>query len=372
MRFWFAASISPTAFGGIHRSMNVLAAELRHYGHTTTVYYARPGKEQYKFRFAFSLAIKLLLSLWGRPHWIIARSTDGLFCAFVAKLFRMKTRVALHNHGWEERVSRLERRLPAALVNNPTTWRARFIGFMLLRLTLKYSYLCISGTIGEARWIANRYPQMRRKLTVIPNGVDPQRDAFWVRQPERPPSFLLVGGFTWKKNLEYGVEVFRRFLADEPAARLFIVGCGSLPESRKQLLLPLGDAVFTVESEIPEKMSRWYETCPMLLFPSRYEGGRPFTVLEAQSRGCMVFAADIPAVRECIDHGKTGFMLSGVNPTADAAFIASVYQNRELGAEVARAAWHKSLRNRSQRQGQRLIKIVLLKTVRKKPRPASA
>lgn len=371
MRFWFAASISPTAFGGIHRSMNVLAAELRHYGHTTKVYYARSGKEQFKFRFALSLAIKLFLGFWNRPHWIIARSTDGLFCAIIARLFHMKTRVALHNHGWEERVSRLERRLPAALVNNPTTWRGRFLGFQLLRLTLTYSHLCISGTIGEAQWLAIRYPAMRRKLTVIPNGIDPQRDTFWLRQPERPPSFLLVGGFTWKKNLEYGVEVFRRFLNDEPAARLFIVGCGVLPEAKKQLLIPLGDAVFTVESEHPDKMSRWYETCPMLLFPSRYEGGRPFTVLEAQSRGCIVFAADTPSVRECIVHGKTGFMLSGVNPAADAAFIASVHHTKALNAEVSRAAWRKSLRNRAQRQGQRLIRIVLLKTVRKKPHTGS-
>jgi len=367
MRFWFAASISPTAYGGIHRSMNTLAAEMRHYGHTAKVYYARTGKERFKYRFAVALAVKLFFGFWKRPHWIVARSTDGLLCAIIARIFRMKTRVALHNHGWEERVSQLERRLPAALVNNPTTWRARLIGFTFLRMTLAWSDLCVSGTINETKWLAVRYPRFRRKLTVIPNGVRNQHDSFWYRQTERPPSFLMAGAFTWKKNLEYGVEVFRRFLDIEPASRLFLVGSGPLPKLKKQLLMPLGDAVFTVESETPDKMWRWYETCPMLLFPSRYEGGRPFTVIEAQSRGCLVFASDIPSVRECITHGLNGFVLSGVNPSADASLIASVYRNRDLCTAVARAAWRKSLRNRTQRQGQRLIRIVLQKTLKKPP-----
>lgn len=365
MRFWFAASISPFAFGGIHRSMNSLAQELRHYGHSVSIYYALPKKKRPKLRFALALALKLVMVFWARPHWIIARSSDGFFAAFVARLFRMKTRVALHNHGWEERVTELEQRLPAALVNNPTTWRGRLLGAALLRATLNYASLCICGTINEAAWVKKRYPGAGKKLAVIPNGILQEREPYWCKAAERPPSFLLVGGFTWKKNMEYGIEVFRRFLEHEPAARLFIVGCGDLPEDKKRLLFSLGDAVFTVESERPEKMARWYESCPILLFPSRYEGGRPFTVLEAQSRGCTVFTTDIPALRECIHDGKTGFVLTGVNPVADAARIDMVYRNAALANTVGLHAWKKAARHRIQRQGQRLMRILLLKTVKK-------
>lgn len=344
--------------------MNFLAAELRRYGHTARIYYATPGKSSHRLRFAIVLALKLLFIFWRRPDWIIARSSDGLFCALISNFFQMKTCVALHNHGWEERVSELEKRLPAALITNPTTWRARMVGFLLLRLTLRHSALCICGTISEARWIEKKYPYVRTKITVIPNGAVPEREPFWSKQSEKPPSFLMVGGFTWKKNLEYGIEIFRRFLESEPAARLFIVGCGTLSRQKKQLLYPLGDAVFTVETESPEKMVRWYESCPILLFPSRYEGGRPFTIIEAQSRGCIVFAADIPAIRECITHGVTGFMLSGANPVADVALIHSIYKNGELTARISRSAWKKAARNSSLRQGQRLIRILLVTTIK--------
>lgn len=361
MRIWFAASISPSAFGGIHRSMNQLASELRRYGHSTEIIYAPPHHTRHPLHFAFTLAIKLLFLFWRRPHWIIARSSDGLVSAFFVRMLAMKTKVALHSHGWEERVTGIERRLPSGLITNPTTWRGRLIGFFLLRLALKKSALCICGTIDETRWIRDKYPPARSKTTVIPNGIVPGNKPFWPLQPAYPPSLLMVGGFTWKKNLEYGIELFRRLLESEPSARLFIVGCGMLSSQKQRLLFTLGDAVFTVESETPAKMGRWYESCPMLLFPSRYEGGRPFTILEAQNRGCTVFASDIPSVRECITPGVNGFILSGVNPVADAAMIRSVCGNPDLIRQIGQSAWKKAKRNSLERQGKRLVRILQMK-----------
>jgi glycosyltransferase involved in cell wall biosynthesis len=110
----------------------------------------------------------------------------------------------------------------------------------------------------------------------------------------------MVGGFTWKKNLEYGVQLFEIILRDNPEARLFLVGTGPVPESKQNLLLPLGDSIYIVERESPDKMTRWYQTCPFLLSTSRYEGGRSFAILEAQSEGMAVFTTDIPSSRETL------------------------------------------------------------------------
>ena len=362
MRIWFAASISPSAYGGVHRSMNQLASEMRRCGHFVDVIYGNARRRHHWLHFSSTLALRLLLLFWKRPHWIIARSSDGILSVLFCRIFKMKTNIALHSHGWEERVALIESRLPSGLITNPTTWRARLIGFYLLRLALKKSAICICGTIDEARWLRNRYPSVLPKITVIPNSIMPVGAPFWPSQPELPPSILMVGGFTWKKNLEYGIELFRRLFEMEKTARLFIVGCGPLSENKKRLLFTLGDAAFTVESEEAGKMARWYESCPILLFPSRYEGGRPFTILEAQSRGCVVFASDIGAVRECITTGINGFLLSGVNPVADVAMIRSVYCNHELMHRIGRSAWKKALRNSAQRQGQRLMRILQRET----------
>jgi len=358
MRIWLAASVSPSSPGGVYRSITGLAMELQRRGHTTRTIFSSPGRAHKRHLFSCRLALRLFFFFWKRPDWIIARSSDGLACALVARLFRMKTAIALHNHGWEERAFAIERRLPSSVINNPTTWRGRIAGFFLLRLTLKKTDLCLCGTIDEARWLSNRYPGVRPKLCIVPNGVPSVAQAHWPLQEEFPPSILMAGAFTWKKNLLYGVELFRRLLEKEEDARLFIVGCGPLSPQQKGPLHALGDAVFIVENEAPDRMSRWYESCPMLLLPSRYEGGRPFTILEAQSRGCTVFASDIAAIRECVTHGKTGFLLSGVNPVADAGLIASVFRNRELMRSVGQSAWKKAMRNSIKRQGERCIAAI--------------
>ena len=363
MRIWLAASISPNAYGGVYRSMQTLASEFRRYGHKTELYFSHPERKQHWIRFSFALALRLFLFFWKRPHWIIARSTDGYFSATLVRILHMKTKVALHSHGWEERADELERRLPSSLITNPTTWKARLVSFRLLRRMVAKASIVMCGTIDETRWLKKRYPLYKSKFILVPNGVKATYEPFWPQQEERPPSYLMVGGFTWKKNIEYGLELFRRILEIEPGARLFLVGFGGLPKQKERLLFPLGDAAFTVDIESPEKMYRWYESCPVLIFPSRYEGGHPFTILEAQSKGCVVFASDIASNRECITPGVNGYLLSGANPVSDATFIHSVISNNDLMKKIGMGAWKKATRNRVQRQGQRSIKILLEKSM---------
>ncbi len=361
MRIWFAASISSSTIGGVYRSMNQLAGELRRCGHHVEIIYDNSRANRHWLKFSLKLCVRLLLLFWKRPDWIIARSSDCLLSAVVCRIFKIRTSVAFHSHGWEERAAAIESRLPASLITNPTSWRARFIGFFLQHIALKSSGLCICGTIDEARWICKRLPSVREKIAIIPNGVTPVSQPYWPLQKDYPPSILMVGAFTWKKNLEYGVEVFRRLLQKQPEARLFIVGCGPLTERKKQLLFPLGDTVFIVESESPDKMNRWYESCPILLFPSRYEGGRPFTILEAQSRGCVVFGSHISAIRECVSHGKNGFLITGVNPVADTDQIMALLEDHELIRRIGWAAWKKAMRSSVKRQAKRLIKVLRAK-----------
>lgn len=359
MRIWFAASAHAVPPYSLRWSMSALAIDLRHYGHKVTLYFAPPGKRHRPIRFALLLSLRLLLKFWKRPHWIISHSNDGLPCAVVASLLHMKTKVAFFSDGFEKRAAIIERRLPRSLVSAPAPWHRRLIKNMLMRHTLRRSALCCCGTLDEARWLRGRTPDMTGKSIVIPTGVPERHRPFWSHQEEFPPSFLLTGQFTWKKNIEYGIELFRRLLAVNSTARLFIVGCGTLAQQKKQLLYPLGDAVFTVESESSAKMYRWYESCPFLLVPSRYESQRPPAILEAQSRGCIVFGTDIPPIRECITSGTKGFLISGVNPVGDAELLVRIIDNPTLSRRISLSAWKHASRQSIRRQGNRLLRALL-------------
>lgn len=358
MKIWFAASIPENSFGGVQRSMKHLSEYLKSKGHKVNIIYCPVQLKNNYLLFSLFLALKFLISFWNRPEWIIARSTDGLFSALLAKVFSFNTRFALHNHGWEEKSFQIESRLPLKTISNPTSWKSYLVRFPLLQLTLKISDICICGTIEEARWISKRYKSSQNKMRIIPNGVHSSSKPFWPSQNNLPFSFLIIGGFTWKKNIEYGIEVFRNLSAIISDARLFLVGTGKLPSSKMQLINSLGDSVFIVENEFPDKMNRWYETCPFTLSTSRYEGGRAFNILESQAYGSIVFATPIPSTCELLSDFHNGIFLSGNDPVADSKKIVKVCFDNDLIKSIGINAWKTAKRNSLQRQGQRLSNVL--------------
>ena len=179
-------------------------------------------------------------------------------------------------------------------------------------------------------------------------------------ETERPPSFLIVGGFTWKKNVEYGISLFRAVLTAIPEARLFIVGTRYISPAKQKLIDSLGDAVYVVEREHPKKMFRWYRTCPFLIATSRYEGGHSLAILEAQNHGMVVFTTAIPSTREIVRDNENGILLSGGTLEADSARIIETCRNTNVCASIGFAAWQSAKEQEWERQAQRLIKILTL------------
>ena len=73
----------------------------------------------------------------------------------------------------------------------------------------------------------------------------------------------------------------------------------------------------------------------------------------------MVFAADIPPVRECIASGVNGFIISGVNPVGDTDLLLRVIGNRDLLVRTGYAAWRQASRRNIRRQGTRLLRTLV-------------
>jgi glycosyltransferase involved in cell wall biosynthesis len=66
-------------------------------------------------------------------------------------------------------------------------------------------------------------------------------------------------------------------------------------------------------------MPAFYREASILLFPSIYQEGLPAVIMEAQASGLPCLIHDMPAVRDAIIDGKTGFLLPGDDPAAWAA-----------------------------------------------------
>ena len=359
MNIWFAANIPEDSWGGVSRSMRELSSGLQKHGHCTTIVWGKRGAVHGNYLvFAFELCKRLLSHTTKQPDWIIARSTDGVMCALAAKIFRMKTKIALHNHGWEEKSYEVEKRQARGLVAKGTTWRARLLRFPLLRATLFLCNCCISGTLVETRWLARRYPLCRKKLRYLPNGVSLSHEAFWEKQPMVHRDFLAVGGNTWKKNLKNTTGIFRNIALRMPEARLVMVGTGVKNMDYCDAMKYLKLNYLVIPSENIESMPQWYKQCPFFISSARYEGGHSLAILEALSFGCVVFATDIPSTREIILEKSNGVFIGGVNDEDDAKTILAVLDDKDLLARIRHNAFRTALRNRWERQVDRLEEIL--------------
>lgn len=358
MKIWFAASIPKTSFGGVKRSIVNLSEYLQTKGNQVKIIYSSKWDKGNYLLYSVKLGIMLLLNIWKQPDWIIARSTDGFFCSLLVKLLHLRTRVALYNHGWEEKVLEVEKRLPQNLINNPTGWTSYVLRLPLLRANLLLSDICICGTIEEARWIGKKYKSTNNKIRVIPNGIDVPEEPYWPGQNSFPLNFLMIGGFTWKKNLDYGLRLFEKIREREKEAKLYIVGTGKISDEKKRVIAESDESLVVKEVESPQNMTHWYKTCPFLLFPSRYEGGRAFSVLEAQAMGAVVFVSDIPSNREFICDQRNGIIISGTDTDEDCSRIKNVCFIQQKIKNIGVSAWENAKRHSKERQGNRLLRIL--------------
>jgi glycosyltransferase involved in cell wall biosynthesis len=155
----------------------------------------------------------------------------------------------------------------------------------------------------------NRFPEMRERLTYIPNGV------------KVPPSSKLAEKIATK--IVYCNRISREqkrvfdVLAVACALRDRGVGfeievLGSGPdedEFQKQIATQglHGKVIFRGRQSHYETL-RTLETASFFLLPSAYEG-MPNSLLEAMAAGAVPFAYDIPSgVPEIIDHGLNGYL----------------------------------------------------------------
>jgi glycosyltransferase involved in cell wall biosynthesis len=348
---WFAAAIPENSQGGVRRLMEGLAGGMGVNGYRTEILCREYRKGGYLL-FSLVLAFKLMLRIFSPPAWIIARSTDAFFPLLVRRVLPVPTGIILQNHGWEEYVFEVQRRLPRAIVDTRVTWKAQLLRFPLLRATLGMADYCLCGTVADMRWIANRYPEQRSKLRYVPNGVAIVPEQTSTQQLPEPSAFLNVGTMTWRKNHAYTVELFKGIVSVVPEARLYCVGTGRMPQNG------IHPDISCIPSVPMDAIGQWYRRCPFFIHTSRYEGGHALVLLEAMAHGAVCFVSPEPSNREVVVDGRNGIVLDGCDSGKDIERILAVVNDTTLCRELSVNARSTALRHRWERQVTRLMRVL--------------
>lgn len=100
-----------------------------------------------------------------------------------------------------------------------------------------------------------------------------------------------VGTFTYPKNHEFLINVFKNINSKDKHTKLLLVGDGTLKEKIRQLVREnnLSDSVIFLGRR--EDVNKIMSASDIMLFPSLFEG-LPLTLVEAQANGLITYISD--------------------------------------------------------------------------------
>lgn len=150
------------------------------------------------------------------------------------------------------------------------------------------------------------------KLCVIPNGIDVARyadatptDLTMFGIPRGASTLVSVGRLTHQKGHDLLLRAVVPLLLDDPRLHLLIVGEGeerqALNHLAKDLLIESQVHLPGWRAEVPEILA----ACQLFVLSSRWEG-MPNVLLEALASGLPCVATDVEGVRELLEPGDSG------------------------------------------------------------------
>ncbi|MGO9490326.1 MAG: glycosyltransferase family 4 protein [Solirubrobacteraceae bacterium] len=183
-------------------------------------------------------------------------------------------------------------------------------------------FVCVSD--GVAAEIRRYFPRFADRAITIPNGVDV--DAFKpgarAAEAEELRSTLGIGaerlvaifvGSEWQRK---GLDAAIAALGGAAGWDLLVVGKGDVERYRALAARQgVGDAVHWIG--VSRDVAPLYELADALVFPSSYEAF-PLVALEAAAAGLPILATPVNGVRELVQDGVNGYLIS-----RDAADIAA-------------------------------------------------
>ncbi len=332
---------SPTALYGAERWILALIRHLEPTEVESVVAVIRddPGLEAELCGRAQELGFRThIIEAPGRVNWA---AVSGL------RKFILENAInVLHTHGYKTDIIGLlaTRRTPCRLVSTPHGWSVKAGAALALYETLDRAIFPLFDAVAPLSekifTDLERWPGLRRKLHLIPNGVDiAEIDAIAAIAPElqqwrNAGSFVVgyIGQLIARKGLDVLLDAFARL--EVPNKRLAIIGEGD----QRQELEARADALGIREQTKffgfrPDRLA-FLKGFDVFALPSRLEG-IPRCLMESMAAHVPVVASDIPGCTDLVAHDDTGLLF----PLDDAGALAGRLQdcaNRDVRARLAR------------------------------------
>ncbi|WP_314223159.1 glycosyltransferase [Streptomyces zaehneri] len=271
-------------------------------------------------------------------HWAASRSPGPLLFGEVRRLVRLLDEVRpdlVHAHSAKAGLAgRLAVRGRIPTVFQPHAWSFEAVGGTTAALALKWErfgarwadrLVCVS----EAERTTGLRARIGGQVSVIPNGIDPERfhpaSVDTVRAALLPglesaaPLVVCVGRLCRQKGQDVLLAAWRDIARKVPGARLVLVGDG--PDGERLRSRAPESVLFAgaVADAVP-----WYQAADLVVLPSRWEG-MALAPLEALACGRPVVVTDVDGARESLPAALASrCLVPAENPAALAGAVAGL------------------------------------------------
>lgn len=203
----------------------------------------------------------------------------------------------------------------------------------------------VSGKVKEG--FQRFYPEYADKVSIFYNHIDQEAIR---RRAQEPGGFtdaydgiriLSVGRLAYPKAYDVSAESMRLVKESGYRARWYVLGEGDQRGHLEKKIASLGlkeDFLLLGEAENPYP---YYAQADIYVQASRFEG-RSIAVLEAQTLGCAVIAADCGGNREEIADGRDGILCAS-DPAGISDSIIRLLEDEEKRKELGRTAEAKKM-----------------------------
>ena len=192
------------------------------------------------------------------------------------------------------------------------------------------------------------------KIALSPNGVDLALFGEGAAPDAALPVQLglagcpvvgFIGSFYDYEGLDDLIAAMPAVIARVPAAKLLLVGGGSLEAALKAQAKasPAAAAICFVGRVPHDQVERYYALMDVMAYPRKRSRltdlVTPLKPLEAMAQGKLVAASDVGGHRELITHGQTGTLFASDDPAACAAALAGLLADRASWDTVRQAGF---------------------------------
>ncbi len=235
-------------------------------------------------------------------------------------------------------------------ISDSTFWAPTALRRARVRVGLSRAAAIVALWSGSARTLTERFGVRADKITVIPNGVPPERFPP-VGADDRRSSRIALGLDSSRPTVVYagalviekGVDLAIDALADFEAAQLLVAGDGPERARLEQLAERRAPGRVTFAGSLAD-VTMAYAAADVVVLPSRGGDSMPAALIEAGMMGIPAVSTPVEGIPDIVVDGITGTLVPIGDPHALGLALAKILSDRNRARALGIAAAEHCLR----------------------------